>query len=323
MDKRRGLEQKLAALAELRTDPSSERTVEQLRKALASKTSALVARAAGIAGDLEIADLEPDLELAFDRFMTNPAKGDPGCLAKRAIADALYSAGFAAEDVFLRGIRHVQMEPTWGGKEDTAASLRGACAMGLVHMNYRHVMIELAQLLADPDRSARISAVRAIRYAGQVEGVPLLRFKVLSGDEDLEVTYECMSALLALAPETSVPFVGNCLQGDNVALAEAAALALGESRLAETFGVLAGSWKEVLDSGLRSSILQAIAMLHSDEAIDFLLSLIVEGSPAVGANAIAALGVYRHDDRLLKRVQRAAEGREDTDLREIITKVFE
>lgn len=322
MAKRRGLEEKLAALEELRRDPSSDRATEQLRKALASKTNSLAARAAQIAGDLEIENLELDLVLAFERFMTNPAKTDPGCQAKHAIVDALYSIDSAVEDVFLRGIHHVQMEATWGGKADTAAGLRGACALGLVRMNHHQVMIELAQLLADPDRTARVSAVRAIRYAGQPEGVPLLRFKVLSGDEELEVVYECLSALLQLAPETSLPFVGDFLQGDDVALAEAAALALGESRLTETFGVLSAGWVGALDSGLRNSILQAIAMLRSDEAIDFLLSLIIEESPDVAEKAIAALGVYHHDERTLRRVQQATEARDDVDLSETFAETF-
>ena len=53
MAKRRGLEQKLAALEELRSNPSSDRAIEQLRQALASKTNSLAARAAQIAADLE------------------------------------------------------------------------------------------------------------------------------------------------------------------------------------------------------------------------------------------------------------------------------
>ena len=323
MAKRRGLEQRLAALAELRTDPSSDLAIEQLRTALGSKTNSLAARAAQIAGDFEIMDLEMDLVLAFERFMANPTKTDPGCQAKHAIADALYSMGSAAENVFLRGIRHVQMEPAWGGKVDIAAGLRGACALGLVRMNYPEVMVELAQLLADADRTARISAVRAIRYTGQLEGVPLLRFKVLSGDEDLEVLCECFGALLQLAPETSLSFVGDFIQDDDVALAEAAALALGESRVRETFGVLSEGWVGALDPGLRNSILQAMAMLHSDEAIDFLLSLIIEESPVIAKKAIAALGVYRHDKRLFRRVRQAVEERNDVDLSGTIEKMFE
>jgi hypothetical protein len=36
------------------------------------------------------------------------------------------------EEVFLSGIRFVQMEPRWGGEEDAAAQLRGSAAFGLV-----------------------------------------------------------------------------------------------------------------------------------------------------------------------------------------------
>jgi hypothetical protein len=32
---------------------------------------------------------------------------------------------------FLRGLRHIQTEPVWGGREDTAHVLRAACCAAL------------------------------------------------------------------------------------------------------------------------------------------------------------------------------------------------
>lgn len=58
--------------------------------------------------------------------MTKPVETDPGCTAKLKAADALYCLEYSNEDLFLRGIRHVQ-EPIWDGSDDTAA-LRGTCA---------------------------------------------------------------------------------------------------------------------------------------------------------------------------------------------------
>ena len=32
----------------------------------------------------------------------------------------------------MRGLRHIQMEPVWGGQADSAATLRGTCALALI-----------------------------------------------------------------------------------------------------------------------------------------------------------------------------------------------
>ncbi len=72
----------------------------------------------------------PDLLAAFRRFLADPSK-DKGCLAKIAIAEALTRLEHEEAEIFLEGIRHMQREPVWGGTEDTAAWLRGLCAIGL------------------------------------------------------------------------------------------------------------------------------------------------------------------------------------------------
>ena len=195
---KRSLEDTLADLHQLRADPLSATSIATLRHVLGGKTSHAVAKAAQIAGEFEIAALTADLAAAFDRLMVNPAKSDPGCRAKAEIADALYRIGSDDAAVFLRGIRHVQMEPVWGGRVDTATALRGACALGLVRMNYPDALSELADLLADPETPARVAAARAVAYSENDNGVPLLRLKVLVGDPESEVVSECLVGLLKL-----------------------------------------------------------------------------------------------------------------------------
>ena len=46
----------------------------------------------------------------------------------RVFAEALEQIDHAEAAVFLAGVRHVQLEPAWGGSQDTAAPLRAACA---------------------------------------------------------------------------------------------------------------------------------------------------------------------------------------------------
>src|SRR4030095_1142535 len=115
-------------------------------------------------------------------FMQNPTKSDKGCAAKTAVIKALLAADCDDEQLFRKGVRHVQLEPTWGGRADTAAPLRALCGLGLVQVGARDAMGELAALLADKEADARIGAASALGYCGQ-SATPLLRFKVLMGDE--------------------------------------------------------------------------------------------------------------------------------------------
>jgi HEAT repeat protein len=304
MAKSQRLEDRLAALSALRADPASDETLVSLRHALASKPGPIVGRAAQIAGEFLLSELEPDLVEAFDRFMNNPTKTDPGCLAKTAIVDALYRMEAYQPDVYLHAIGHVQMEPVWGGREDTAARLRGLSALGLVRINSPNVMLLLAQLLADSEAEARISAARAIGYAGLEAGVPLLRFKALSGDTHPQVIVECFTALIQLDPEASLSFVAGFLHSEQRTEQEAAAVALGESRLVQAFPFLEAAWEDAVDGELRQALLVAIALLRHERAIDFLLALATEGGRDADS-ALAALRMYEKDDRIWGRVERA------------------
>ncbi|MHC5748767.1 MAG: hypothetical protein ACYTXT_44440, partial [Nostoc sp.] len=140
MPKSQKLEETLSILARIRRHPTSEEGIIILRQGLKSKYSIAVAQAAKIVGESTITELVSDLVEAFARMMVKPAQVDQNCLAKKEIAQALYHLEYSDENLFLQGIRHVQMEPVWGGVEDTAAHLRGICALGLVRMNYSDVM---------------------------------------------------------------------------------------------------------------------------------------------------------------------------------------
>ena len=148
MPKPRPVETALAQLAALKGMGPATLAAE-LPKYLANKSNIVVAKAADLARAAGVESLVPQLVAAFDRFMESPTKTDPTCAAKREIANALYELGAPAQAVFLTGIRHVQKEAAWGPPVDTAAELRGLCALGLVRMGYRDVMTELADLLAD------------------------------------------------------------------------------------------------------------------------------------------------------------------------------
>src|SRR5438105_14713012 len=118
---KRTFDRKIGELEALRAGKDRAATREQFAKALRDRNNYLVARGAAIAAELKLEELIPDLLQAFDRFFVDPVKTDPQCLAKHAIARALKELGHRDAEAYLRGIVHVQFEPVWGGRADTAA----------------------------------------------------------------------------------------------------------------------------------------------------------------------------------------------------------
>lgn len=305
------LKEILSELQQLRADPPTPQSLQKLRSSLAHRSSHVVAKAAQIAGEFELDELEDELAAAFDRFMINPLKSDPGCSAKTALVEALYRIGSHRQELFLAGIRYMQLEPTYGGKQDMAAQLRAYSALGLVRTVYPEVMVELADLLADPELDARMGAVRAIAASGQQAGIPLLRFKSLVGDDDPRVVRECFRTLLELAPDSSLSFVAHFLEGEKDVIREMAAIALGESRLDGAFEVLRDWCEQVMETPLCYSGLTAIALLRNKVAIDYLLSLAAHGPISVARDAIVALKLYKDDAFIWQKVEKAISRRSD------------
>jgi hypothetical protein len=307
MAKSRKLDELLTALEQIQAQPDSAEGLTTLRHILASRQSLAIARAAKLIGKVQLAELMPPLTQAFGQLLLKPTDTDPGCLAKQEIAQALYRLESSETELFLKGIRHIQMEPVWGGKEDRAAKLRGICALGLVRANYAHVLVELADLLADPESEARIAAARAIAYSGNPNGVPLLRLRLKIGD-DPAVVQECMIALLKLAPETSLALARELLyrpKGLDISkanISEAVALALGESRLTDALPLLQDWWAQTQPLELRQSGLLAIALLRTDLALEFLIDVISTGARQDAIAAIAAMQIYRTNQGLWERV---------------------
>lgn len=317
MPPRRKLEDTLAALATVRDQPNSAESLAALRAALASRGSFAVAKAAKLAGELELTALGADLVAAFDRLFPEGADADKGCTAKAAIAESLYQLGHDAAGVFLRGIRHVQMEPVYGGHVDTAVDLRSASAFGLVRIGYRDAIVELGDRLADREPPVRISAARALAYRGGHDGVPLLRLRVLAGDEP-EVIGECLTALLRLSGLGALPFAARVLASRNDQVAEAAALALGASRLEEAFPDLREWVERVTSPVLRRAGLVAIATLRRDAALDYLFGLVADAPQVTAAQAVEALGLYKGEQTIEIRLREAAAGRRERTIREAV-----
>lgn len=305
----RKLDEKLAVLKALErsADPPDPAL---LLDALRSKTGALVAAAARVVAARELRGLARDLADAFERLSEKPADRDPGCRGKLAVVKALRALDEWEDRVFVRGVSLVQEEPVWGGREDTAAELRAECGMAFSHAGRADALDVLADLLADPERAARAAAAQALGDSGRPDATALLRYKARVGDPEAEVLSACLASLLALDPKGSVPFLASLLRGRDER-AEAAALALGESRLAAARAPLA-AWCEdgaTPDERRRVGYL-ALALLRDDAATAFLLRVVSEEDAADAAAAAKALATFRDDPSLAARLREAAGGRE-------------
>jgi HEAT repeat protein len=299
-----------AALARL--DLQALQTVEgrdHFRKALRSKSNVVAAKAARIAGEARATELIADLAIAFDRFLERGAAADKGCSATLAIVRALVALDHDNADLFRRGMKHVQMEATWGRSEDTAAALRAASAMGLANSRDARKLRDLAHLLADPEWPARAGAVRAIATVGSESASLLLRFKALTGDSEPEVVSDCLAALLDIEGSEALPLAASLADSGRADVQQAAVLALGASRRDDAIEWLIERFGATASREMRSSILLSLAGSRTEPALDFLVELIRNGPEATARMASEALSIHKHDSRIAERADRAEKER--------------
>ncbi|MEM7624948.1 MAG: hypothetical protein AAF333_04915 [Planctomycetota bacterium] len=305
------LDERLARLHRLgQDDPTSAEAIEHLRGALKLKTNLVIAKAADLVGEHEIESLGKAVAAAFTRLIAAPAKQDPGCVAKTSCARALGAMpGFrfeARDAVFAPGLRHVQMEPVYGGRVDTAGELRGVCIHGLALAGDPRAMSLAADLLADPEPAARRGAVHAAGLSSTA-AVPLIRLAVRKGEDHPDVLHEMLTALIDLEPDEGFALVREVL--DETERGDTAALVLGESGHEQALAVLTDTLGRTLDTSSRSILITAIAMLRHAASRRFLLELIREGSQGDAEQTIQALSYFKHEDGLLACIREVAAGR--------------
>lgn len=290
----RGFDDQMAALDALKGRELDAAAVLFVKKMLANRSNYLVGKAARLAEENNLRDLLPDLLTAFNRFFENAEKSDPQCWAKNALSRALTKLECRDKEVFLRGLTFHQYEPVWGGRSDTAGTLRGNCALALVvceGLITSDLLILLLEPLTDADKSVRVEAVRALAALGS-PAVPLLRMRALvPGEEPEEMLAACFQALLALEREDAVPFVARFLANGDGSAAEAA-FALAGTHLPAALDALLQSQKETRDPWFMGVLLSAIALTRLPEGINFLIGLIEhEAREAEAAiEALARLG---------------------------------
>jgi HEAT repeat protein len=308
MPGKRSFDQQLAALDEVK-HLSPEAAVEPLRKALTHRNNYMVAKAADLTAKCRLVQLLPELLAAFDRFFTDPLKTDPQCWAKNALSRALAALDCQDSDVFLRGMRHIQLEPVWGGSEDTAGTLRGTCALALVQcrsLPETELLLCLIELLVDKEKSVRVEAVRAIEEVGSQAAALLLRLRAILASDEPEVLGACYGGILRIEGAAAIPWIARFLTGSDETASEAA-WAIADQRSAQAFTVLRERFAVERDGWFRSVLLSAIALTRQPEALNFLFQLI-RTEPLNAEAAITALVESKPAPEVLKQLEERVSG---------------
>jgi HEAT repeat protein len=300
--RRLSLDDRLAAIQAIRRQPPSAEIAAAVQHALRDRSNLIVAAAAVVAGEQNLRSFAAELTQAFQRFLVNPEKDDKLCRAKIAIIQALDRVEHMDPEVFYKAARHVQFEPVWNGRVDSAAPLRSAALVAIARIGGSSDLPLLVDSLADPEREVRITAAQTLGSFGTEAAGLVLRLKSRIGDTDPDVLSECLSGLLSVDAHANLPLVCESLDLENPVRCEAGILALGRSRLPDAFDPLKSCWSRCSDAGLRDQISLAISMLRQPAAIEYLISLVGTERPQVAASALAALRIHAHDPRLRERV---------------------
>jgi HEAT repeat protein len=316
MPGKRKFEEQLAALDELRHQ-RPEVSTEPLRKALTNRNNLIVAKASDLVRELQLTQLTPELLAAFDRFFDDPVKTDPQCWAKNAISRALAAFEHQDADVFLRGMKHIQPEPSYGGSSDSAGTLRATCALALVQcrrLPEPELLSHLIELVEDKDKSVRVEVIRAIEQLGSTSAALLLRLRALLSphlnskmqEEEPEVLGACYSGILRIEGPSAIPWVSQFLDSSDDSSAEAA-LAIAGTHSPQAFETLRERFAKESDPWFCSVLLSAIALTRQDAAVEFLLDQVRTESLQAEA-VIEALLRTMPSEEVNKRLEKLVAG---------------
>ena len=270
----------LGVLAEaLRAEPAPTAAhLAYLRKMLAHRNNFLVSKAAALVADHELFALVPDVVAAYERFFHDAVKSDPHCWAKNALSKAMVKLEFQEAAPYIRGLRHHQLEPVWGGQSDTAGALRGTCAHALVAcpgLSNSELLDLLIESLVDSDVTVRTEAARAIGHVGGAGAGHILKLRLLVAKEEPEVMGAIFAGLLAIDPRTAIPLVARSLD-DTEEMAAEAALALAATHAVAALDALLVRRRKPNGPWLASVLDNAIALTRLPEGMRFLLDLIAQ-----------------------------------------------
>jgi HEAT repeat protein len=321
MAKRQTTEDHLALLRNLRAAGRSDSTIAALRELLAdSRLHGIVLKgAAALAEQITASELSPQFAAAIENLLRGDPKRDPGCEGKTAALKDLVGWDANVPALYLEAARFRQMTPVMGGSIDVAAEFRGLAAIGIAATGPAGALDRLVDLLADPEKATRARAATALGMWRGPEALPVLRLKARLSDADAEVMAEVFGSLLQQDPD-QLELVAEFLRDENPGLVEAAALALGQSKLEAALGALTANWPSHRGSPVATTLLMAISLTRSEPAIQWLLDRLGESRGRESTALLDALALYRSDAKVVARIQVITARR--ADLRTAYREVF-
>lgn len=308
----------LQRVQDLRSQGLSDDTFAALLESFQTQPGIVVANAAKLAAQWQVADLAAALRDAFYRLSEDGLNDDPQCWGKVAIIKALHELAWQDANVYMQGCQTVQPEPIYGGKEDSAAPVRTASFQALVQLPVvatSLLMTTLADLLADESAKVRAEAARASVYCPAELTYPLLRLKIRIGDVEPRVLGTCFDALLVLEPnsETVDLILEYTHSGDDVLQAEALA-SLASSSVPEAIENVVNLYASFDDTQLQRVILTSLGGSSTNEAVDFLCATLSNAPQQEATWALEALKPKLHDEALKDRVLEALKQRPNDDM---------
>lgn len=275
--------------------------------ALGAAPLRLVGRAARLVEGFQAAEFCPQMATVLAALVARGDGADKGCAAMLALARALVNLDHDEAELYLAGMKFVQMEASWGPAVDVAAELRAACAMGLVNSRHSGKLHALTDLLVDKEWGARVGAIRALAAVGREPAMLLLYFKARVGDAHPEVVSQCLEALLTGGAEGALELAISIALGPDEEAREAAILALGASRRAD-----AVAWLIVrsrMPGPTRACLFLALSGSRTEDALEYLLGLVKMADSATFADVHEALTIHRQDAVLGDRIAAAVSER--------------
>ena len=312
------IKKSLQRVQDLRSQGPSYETIAALLELIQTQPGIVVGNAAKVAAQWKEAELAVALQNAFDRLSEDGLNDDPQCWGKIGIIKALHELAWQDARVYVQGGRTVQLEPVYGGKEDSAAPVRTASFQALVQLPSvatATVMTMLADLLADPNTKVRAEAARASVYCPAELTYPLLRLKIRTGDTEPRVLGTCFDALLVLEPNNEmVDLILEYTRSDNDVLQAEALASLASSSIPVAVNAVTEVYPTLTDTQLRRVLLTALGGSAAQEALDFLCATLEMADLQEASWALEALKPKLHDEDLECRVFEQLKARQDDEL---------
>ena len=240
----------------------------------------------------------------FAALCEDGTKLDPGCHVRANLAFALGRLEYRpASDILRVGIKIVQIEAVGGVPFDTAAHLRGNCALALAQIRDPDCVRDIALLLFDRSGFAfarapidptvkmepRKAAARALSLSGRPEArLPLTLKLVHPENEEPEVLSECMTALADLEDPHALEVLEPYLKHSDRRLAAYSALMIARTQLPGAAGLLAHAVPSFSGDTLQAVVL-ALSTVRDPDAYDRLHQLAGSDREAVRLAVIDAL----------------------------------